>query len=217
MIADAATHPIRIQAHSRSVGFQIPPDAGRLGAVRRSPRERHLSVLALSQGIDGRNNHILVLLDASPTGCPQDQNGDLTARQVLLVTQVLVGCHQQFKPRHFRRFEQLTVAQDLPPSLVGGLNNMMRQRISQRNRSAPIEENPNSVSLPARRLGKTRAGVFQDRFDLFAFYAGEPLEEILNAGAIFQILEERPDRHPAPPEDPSATDLLRRALHFRAL
>jgi len=52
---------------------------------------------------------------------------------------------------------------------------------------------------------------------LWAFHTGKPLEEVCDARARFEILEERPDRYPRPTKDPGATDLLWRMLHFPAL
>jgi hypothetical protein len=79
---------------------------------------------------------------------------------------------------------------------------MMMQLVSERNGSALVKENPHSIALPARGFGKALARVFQDSLNLFAFHAREPLEEVLHAGAIFDVLEEGSDRHPGSAEDP---------------
>jgi len=102
--------------------------------------------------------------------------------------------------------------------VVGGLDDMMRERIAEEwNWSALVEEDSQSIALPAWGFGKTLPCVIQDGFDLFAFHPREPLEEVLNASAIFEILEERKDRHAGPSEDPRTTDPFRRTLDFQAL
>ena len=49
-----------------------------------------------------------------------------------------------------------------------------------------------------RRLrDQTSFGVAKHKFHLFACHAGEPLQEIVDPCATFQIFEQGPHRHPA--------------------
>jgi hypothetical protein len=52
-------------------------------------------------------------------------------------------------------------------------------------------------------------GVSKNSFNLFPSYTGEPLEEVINTGAIFEICEKSLDGNPRADEDPGSTDFVR--------
>jgi hypothetical protein len=49
-------------------------------------------------------------------------------------------------------------------------------------------------------------GVAKDGFDLGTGYAGEPFEEIVHSGAVFEVGEERLDRDSRAAENPGPAD-----------
>ena len=59
--------------------------------------------------------------------------------------------------------------------------------------------------------------MLQNGLDLFARHAGEPLEKVIHAGAIFQVCEESLHRNSRTSEDPGAADLSWSSLDRRAL
>jgi hypothetical protein len=58
--------------------------------------------------------------------------------------------------------------------------------------------------------------MFEYGFDLLARDARKPVQEIVDARPVFQILKERLNRHPSAPEHPRTTDFTRHALYGRA-
>ena len=48
--------------------------------------------------------------------------------------------------------------------------------------------------------------VAEDGFDLGTGHTGEPFEEVVDAGAVFEVGEERLDRHARPAKNPGAAD-----------
>jgi hypothetical protein len=59
--------------------------------------------------------------------------------------------------------------------------------------------------------------VGQDRHRLIAGHAWKPLEEIIHAGALFEILEQRAHRYARAGEQPGATHALGSPLDRRTL
>jgi len=59
--------------------------------------------------------------------------------------------------------------------------------------------------------------VAQNRLNLLASHAGKPLKEIIHPRAIFQVLEQRLDRHSCALEDPGTADLPRGPFDRRTL
>ena len=64
---------------------------------------------------------------------------------------------------------------------------------------------------------QTLFGMAQDHLHLFAGHAGEPFEEIIHPRPIFQVLEERLNRHPCAPEKPGAAYFPRCPFDCRTL
>jgi len=58
--------------------------------------------------------------------------------------------------------------------------------------------------------------VFEYGFNLLSRDARKPVQEVVNARPVFEILKERLYRHPSPTEHPRATDFAGFALHGRA-
>jgi hypothetical protein len=56
------------------------------------------------------------------------------------------------------------------------------------------------------RRGEAPGGVLEHRLNLLARDAGEPVEELVDGGAGFEILEQRLHRHAGSLEEPDCTD-----------
>src|SRR5205814_8221116 len=64
---------------------------------------------------------------------------------------------------------------------------------------------------------KAAGGKLDDGFDLFAVQTFEPLHNVVNVGAGFQIFKDDGNGHARPLEHPRAAYLSRDAFHRRAL
>jgi hypothetical protein len=71
---------------------------------------------------------------------------------------------------------------------------------------SPAREFPDRRGFASSGHGQTLFRVAEDGFDLGAGYAGEPFEEIVDAGAVFEIREECLDRDSCPTENPGAAN-----------
>jgi hypothetical protein len=67
------------------------------------------------------------------------------------------------------------------------------------------------------RRRQTLFCVAQHKLHLFARHAGEPLQEIIHAPAIFEVLKQGLDGHARAFEQPGTADFPRNAFHRRAL
>jgi hypothetical protein len=76
-------------------------------------------------------------------------------------------------------------------------------------------------AFPGRRESsrheKAASGVFKHRLRLFPGNSGEPSEEVIEPGAGFEVLEERPDRYAGAAEDPGSAGPVRDLLDGGAL
>jgi hypothetical protein len=57
---------------------------------------------------------------------------------------------------------------------------------------------------PRGRGGSREVQLAEDGFDLGAGYAGKPFEEVVDAGTVFEVREERLDRNSRAEENPGA-------------
>jgi hypothetical protein len=86
------------------------------------------------------NDQVHVLPDSRPTRRHQHDYAEPTARQVLLVTEILVGGDERVETFGLGAGEEVTVLEVAPASFVGSLDGVARQVISQRDGSPLIEE-----------------------------------------------------------------------------
>lgn len=64
---------------------------------------------------------------------------------------------------------------------------------------------------------ETLLGVLQDGFYLLAGYTREPLQKVIEPGAVLQVCKEGLNRSTRASEDPGTADLLRISFDGRAL
>ena len=78
-----------------------------------------------------------------------------------------------------------------------------RQEVAERSRRALVEKD---LHLRIRQCALR--GVLQDRVNLLRSGPFEPFDEVVDRGSIFQVLEQRGDRHSRTAKDPCATHTL---------
>lgn len=79
-----------------------------------------------------------MLLNLQPVGGGQDQNGQLSSGEALLMAQVFVRSDKHLISS-FGRLEQVTVLQVRPSQFIGGGDRVEAERVPQRSRRALIE------------------------------------------------------------------------------
>jgi hypothetical protein len=91
--------------------------------------------------------------------------------------------------------QQLAIIDLTSSHFVGGGDEMVGQRTTKRRGSAVVKQYLHAEACCSRH--KTLLGVAQHELNLLSRHPGEPLQEFVDPGAIFEILEQRPDRHAA--------------------
>jgi hypothetical protein len=155
-----------------------------------------------------------MLLDFRPVGGWQNKDGQLSASEVLLVTEVLVSCQEQVKLR-LSRSQQITIGQGRPPQFIGGRNSVSGKVSPQRDRSSLIKEDSH---LPGGSSSdQALLSVMKHRFYLIEANARKPSEKVLNAGPALKVFKESPDWNAGAPKDPRTAHLVCVTLDCRTL
>lgn len=130
--------------------------------------------------INGHHNKRYVALDSWPTGREQNDDGQATTGQILLVLEILVGCNEDLEARLFSRCNEFTVLKLRPTLFVRGDDFMAQQRLAQRGRSTLVEEDFHSDNFEgaSRRVLKDCSGLF--RGDTW-----KPLDELVQRRIVF--------------------------------
>jgi hypothetical protein len=113
--------------------------------------------------------------------------------------QILVSCWQEIVARTLGSRDQLTILQSAPAELVG-----------RRNFVSGLAAEPERLGQRQSSSSDTPSGILQDGFSLLSGDARKPLEVIINACAIFEILEKGRNGNSRATKDPRA------ALNFGA-
>jgi hypothetical protein len=154
-------------------------------------------------GTHRRYDPINVLLHHRPSRTAQDHNRNDSLREILLITNVLVGCQKYFKSRIFRRPQQVAVAKRIPAKILGLFDCMVLEERPKRCWRAVVEGNKH---LAVSGSFETAGSKLQDRCDLFSGQV-EPFHDVLYAGPCFEIFEDRGDWHARATEDPGTAYL----------
>lgn len=141
-------------------------------APERLSRDRHLDIAAWRGGINRLCHTFHCSFDARPTGGRQHHNGDRATREVLLISEILVGCDQNGKTAFFRFVQQLTVFQMIPTQLKGRRHVMGGKVLAKRNGSPLVEEHAH-----LRRFERA-GGVLKHGADLRERDTGKPDNEV---------------------------------------
>ena len=145
-----------------------------------------LAVTASLGLIDRSDNAGQLGLNSWPTGCKQDNDGNATAREVLLVLQVFVSGDKDLKPGLLRRGDEITVLKLRPALFVRCDQIMFNQRRAQRRWSPLIKENPHSGSFES-----TSSCMLKHGARLLRGNAREPFDEIVQRCIVFKVFKER--------------------------
>ncbi|MGH7844200.1 MAG: hypothetical protein ACREQW_03385 [Candidatus Binatia bacterium] len=96
---------------------------------------------------------------------------------------------------------------------------MVGQCVTQRNWGSVVKENSHACLAgdPRSRHSQTAFRVAEDKLHLFTRHAGEPRQKIINSRAVFEVLEQRLDRHTCAFEQPFTANLSRDAFDGRTL
>jgi hypothetical protein len=147
-----------------------------------------------------------VLFDAEPACRANDNNRDPARREVLLLSQVLVGGNKNFEAGGLSFLQQFAVRQRAPLKLGCRADLMLRMISAQRRRCTLIEQNAHSHRF--QRAGR----MLENKPGLFLRDAGKPGEKIRQLRSVFQILEQGSDRNARVAKHPGAAEALRMPL-----
>ena len=176
----------------------------------RLSRNRNLNIAAWRCEIDGLCHAFNHALDARPTRCGQYNNCYFAAREILLISEILVGRDQNGKAVLFGFLQQLAIFQIVPTELKGRDDLMGCEVLAERNRSTLVEKNAH-----LRRF--ERAGrVLKYRAHLRERDTWKPGNKVRDLGPVFEILEQRGHGNTSAAKNPRATNALRVALNGRA-
>ena len=115
--------------------------------------------------------------------------------------QIRIGCHEHGKAFLLRRVKQLPVFQLRPTPFEGGGNFVLRQRVTQRFRSALIEQYAHLC-----RGKRTACGVIEYGTNLLQSDTRKPFHELRHQRAVFKIFKQGRHRHARTPEYPRSAD-----------
>lgn len=113
--------------------------------------DKDLGKAARHSRIDRKNNWLNICLYSRPTCCAQNDNGDSTGCEVLLVLQIGVGGYEHRKTSQLGGLEKFAVLQRRPTKLIRGRDLMREQELAQRRRSSLIEQNLHYAVVKALR------------------------------------------------------------------
>src|SRR5205809_441791 len=102
-------------------------------------RKRDFEVASTRDTVQRIQGAAEVFFDRGPTRGWQNQDGQLSDRKVLLISQVLVRSDEHIESA-FCRSQEIPVAQIGPSHLEGGGDGMNAQDLAQRKRGALVEE-----------------------------------------------------------------------------
>src|SRR3989338_4256380 len=182
-------------------------------------REIQLHHIAGTERADSGDNFRLVSPNLRPARRGQHQNRQPLSGKVLLVAQVLVSSNEGFELR-LSRLEKGAVVEFGPAHLIGRGEGVASQCATQWRGSSMVKENFHACPTvsPARsRHRQTSFRVPQHKLHLSARHAGKPLQEIIDSRAVFEVLEQCPDRHARAFEQPFATEFSCHAFNGRTL
>jgi hypothetical protein len=154
--------------------------------------------------------HGEMALNARPARRQQNDDRQLSIREALLITQILIGCHQRVETRGLGLTQQLTVLELTPPQFVGGSNVMFSKVCAQRDGRALVKEDAHLRNLQG--LG----GAFQNHTGLLGRDAWKPPHEIRQLRPVFKVLEQGGYGHARAAKHPGATYALGISLYGRA-
>src|SRR5947207_3466443 len=145
----------------------------------------------------------------------EHQNGDLAASQVLLILDILVCREQYLEAGRLRGIQQITV-RDLVQPRSRASTTVCPTSAGAMPLGVPWSKRTSIVGRGRRDLNRWRIQAASCKFehspDLFRRHM-ELLNDFLDAGARFEILEDRRHGHPCSLKNPCAAAPARHAFH----
>jgi hypothetical protein len=138
------------------------------------------------------------------TAFAKDNNGSLPPRKILLMTDILVRCQQNFKPSRFSSVEQVAILYFVPSQRSALFDNVTAEGSDDSARGGVVQQDKHLRSTDWR-IG-TAGRKFEYGLDLFA-RDRELLHEFLNGHAVFQIFEHDGNGHARSLENPRVARL----------
>jgi hypothetical protein len=126
--------------------------------------------------------------------------------QPLLVLQSLIGGHKYSEAGFVGFVEQRAVQQRARAQLVGRLHLVWTKFGGQRCWRALIEQDPHSGNP---RLLEAACSVVEYRAYMFGADTREPLQELIDVGAVLEVYEQRRHGHACAAENPHTAHAIR--------
>jgi hypothetical protein len=187
------------------------------GALLR--RDVHLGIAARRGRVHSGDNEFSVPAQSGPLLlADHDKCNSPPAFQVLLVTHVLVGREQNLEISILRSCYQLAISKSVPSAFNCLNNNVALQGFSS-GAGVPLSKSMSIGHLGGRRgrrRVKTPRRKFDHRYNLFMRQM-EPVHNLADRGAHFQIVKDNGNRRSRVPEHPCAAALAGNALYGGAL
>ena len=113
------------------------------GLLAVSPRHLppNLPIPTWLDDLDGGEDFWRMGTNLRPSCRRQDQDGNSTVFEVLLITQILIGGDQKFEGGIFSGEKQIAIVQGRPSLLKGSLHRMPDEQAPQRQRRSLVKEN----------------------------------------------------------------------------
>jgi hypothetical protein len=111
----------------------------------------------------------------------------------------------------FGRTQQVAVLERGPAEFISGRDAVSHESLTQRNGCSLIKKDAHLCGLKSRS-----GGVFQNVTSLGYGNTRKPLDELMDRGIFFEVLEECGNRNPCAAENPRTTYAIRIALDIRA-
>ena len=168
--------PVQIVA-SRDLSFFV------LGLTCDSDTD--FNVRAWRCGVDCRQDRPQIGSNSGPVGRKDHDDGHLATGQVLLILEVLVSANENIEPNLLHCGDERAILELRPSAFVGGFDIVPGQELPKRARCALIEKD-----LHLRRRQGTLRCMLQHSANLLRRDALEPLDEVIDRGAAFQVFEQ---------------------------
>lgn len=147
--------------------------------------------------------------DTGPTRRSENDHGDLSGCEVLLVPEIGVSGDKYLESLLFGRTQQLAVLQGSPTKFISGGDAVACKCLPQRNRRSLVEQD---AHLCGQQSGPGR--MFQDMACLRQGNTWEPFDELVNRGIFLKVFKERSNRNSRTTKDPGPTQALRVTLNI---
>src|SRR5258708_18431877 len=144
MVSHRRRHSGKLRRRDYSDNFSIA-DGKAVGSSRSYHRVLascyvHFEVAARCRRANGVDYALNVQFEHGPLGISEHNDGNLTAYQVLLVTDIFVSRQEHIEPALFRRPQQFPVCHSIPSQILRSLDHMAFEKWADRGWGSVVEE-----------------------------------------------------------------------------